>query len=312
MGRDRKDSLSSDDSLSKSDSLSSSEERQDNKNDRNNKQRSSSESLSSDDINKSKKDKKSKSSKDSKKDKEKEKKKEDKSKKSKKKISKEDKKDKKKKHKSGKDKKSKKEKKNKKDPKKYVQQPTSKASKRFGKYGIIKQIFQAFKSKINQINQSKEHAYEKRDEFQQWLADVKKLNIEALTQNEERRLFDDFIEDYNTASMPEQKYYDLVLWEQYLQSKQIGKKVKTNEEVGLDDEALKKLEREKQRQAFETQATAAALNQIYTQGNMASEIQETEAKRALMQQSYKIGDIEKALDIQKELVPEKKKPGQQG
>ncbi|KAL4467674.1 hypothetical protein ABPG74_013009 [Tetrahymena malaccensis] len=299
MGRDRKDSLSSDDSLSKSDSLSSSEERQDNKNDRNSKQRSSSESLSSDDRNKSKKDKKSKSSKESKKDKQKEKKKEEKSKKSKKKISKEDKKDKKKKHKSGKDKKSKKEKKEKKSKKEFkkqVQQPTSKASKRFGKYGII----------------NKEHAYEKRDEFQQWLADVKKLNIEALTQNEERRLFDDFIEDYNTASMPEQKYYDLVLWEQYLQSKQIGKKVKTNEEVGLDDEALKKLEREKQRQAYETQATAAALNQIYTQGNMASEIQETEAKRALMQQSYKIGDIEKALDIQKELVPEKKKPGQQG
>lgn len=39
------------------------------------------------------------------------------------------------------------------------------------------------------------------------------MNIESLGQYEEKKLFDDFIEDYNTASMPEKKYYDVNLWE---------------------------------------------------------------------------------------------------
>lgn len=63
--------------------------------------------------------------------------------------------------------------------------------------------------------ESKEHAFEKRDEFQLWLSDVKKMNIEAIGQNEEKKLFEDFIEDYNTASMPDIKYYDIKLWESF-------------------------------------------------------------------------------------------------
>lgn len=46
-------------------------------------------------------------------------------------------------------------------------------------------------------------------EFQQWAIEVKKANVEALPKWEEKELFAEFMEDFNTGTLPHKKYYDL-------------------------------------------------------------------------------------------------------
>jgi hypothetical protein len=55
--------------------------------------------------------------------------------------------------------------------------------------------------------------YIKREEFQAWLLDYKKVNPEALSQSELKKLFATFAEDYNLGILPEEKYYNLLGWE---------------------------------------------------------------------------------------------------
>lgn len=46
-------------------------------------------------------------------------------------------------------------------------------------------------------------------EFALWASEVKKLDIEVLPKAEEKEMFRTFCEDYNTATLPHQKYYSL-------------------------------------------------------------------------------------------------------
>ena len=84
------------------------------------------------------------------------------------------------------------------------------ASDQYGKYGIIRES--DLGSKIS--------------EFQQWATEVKKVNIEALAKWEEKELFAEFMEDYNTGTLPHRKYYDLMIYAQQ-QAMKAAKKGKT-------------------------------------------------------------------------------------
>ncbi len=44
-------------------------------------------------------------------------------------------------------------------------------------------------------------------EFRAWLIEEKMINREALARDQERKLFASFVEDYNTATLPHEKYY---------------------------------------------------------------------------------------------------------
>lgn len=79
-----------------------------------------------------------------------------------------------------------------------LQIPGHVASDQYGKYGIIRESDLA--SKIS--------------EFQQWATEVKRVNIEALAKWEEKELFAEFMEDYNTSTLPHRKYYDLMAYAQ--------------------------------------------------------------------------------------------------
>ena len=72
------------------------------------------------------------------------------------------------------------------------------ASDQYGKYGVIRESDLA--SKVS--------------EFQQWATEVKKVNIEAMAKWEEKELFAEFVEDYNTGTLPHRKYYDLMAYAQ--------------------------------------------------------------------------------------------------
>lgn len=54
--------------------------------------------------------------------------------------------------------------------------------------------------------------HKKREEFVCWLREIKKVNVEGITPVEEKKLFEDFSEDFNTCSFPSKKYYDLMKW----------------------------------------------------------------------------------------------------
>ena len=55
--------------------------------------------------------------------------------------------------------------------------------------------------------------YTKSAEFQRWAMEVKKLDVENMPKQEEKELFTDYMEDYNTATLPHRKYYDLEAYE---------------------------------------------------------------------------------------------------
>ncbi|KAF8332690.1 uncharacterized protein EI90DRAFT_3054047 [Cantharellus anzutake] len=51
--------------------------------------------------------------------------------------------------------------------------------------------------------------YNKEDEFRAWLIEEKMINRETLSKDQERKLFSSFVEDYNTATLPHEKYYNM-------------------------------------------------------------------------------------------------------
>jgi len=97
----------------------------------------------------------------------------------------------------------------------------------YGKYGIIQQA----------------DRYRKAREFEAWLTEVKRApSVVGGAQWEIMEYFKEFMEDYNTATLPHQKYYNFESWEaldyerkQALEAKK-GKRTRTQFD---DDEALK-------------------------------------------------------------------------
>jgi len=71
-------------------------------------------------------------------------------------------------------------------------------SDKFGKYGILSQ---------NDMNTKKE-------EFCTWLREIKKINLETISHIQEKKYFEEYVEDYNTATLASKKYYDLRKWEE--------------------------------------------------------------------------------------------------
>ena len=67
----------------------------------------------------------------------------------------------------------------------------------------------------------------KSSEFILWALEVKKVDVETLPKNDERELFRDYIEDYNTASLPHRKYYNLEAYEKYKAAKRAARGIKT-------------------------------------------------------------------------------------
>merc|ERR1712157_673176 len=133
--------------------------------------------------------------------------------------------DKKKKKKQKKDKKEKKgKKKQKQEKKKKVKKKDKKKGKagerdavsnQFGKYGVIKA----------------EDFFNKKPEFLMWSMEVKKVNTDMLGQMQMKDLFKEYIEDFNTATMPSEKYYDLHAWD----AKMSLKRQKKNRNDDMDD-----------------------------------------------------------------------------
>jgi len=167
----------------------------------------------------------------------------------------------------------------------------------WGKYGIIKE----------------DQMYEKQEEFLAWLSEVKGVPQEACSQRDLKEHFSTYVEDYNTATLPDEKYYSLRTW--YL--KEQARKARegadaqasaaaTFERTTFDDEAARKAELARER-AKRSEATTALMAKAMRESKGSSALMEDmrqqEEARRLMQVAYKTGDESKAREMALRLDP---------
>jgi len=67
------------------------------------------------------------------------------------------------------------------------------SSSQWGKHGVI----------------SDSDFYTKAQEFRTWLLEERKINPESISKDQEKREFSKFVEDFNTATLPHEKYYHM-------------------------------------------------------------------------------------------------------
>ncbi|KAI8084836.1 uncharacterized protein BX664DRAFT_337896 [Halteromyces radiatus] len=123
-------------------------------------------------------------------------------------------------------KKERKHKKSKKKSKKHKKSKLGAVGDEWGKYGIIHES----------------DIFSKEAEFQAWLIDIKKADVETLSNVKRKQMFIDFMEDYNTATMPHEKYYNLEKWEQRDRALRMGEPVpasNTEFNIQKDEERLR-------------------------------------------------------------------------
>lgn len=83
----------------------------------------------------------------------------------------------------------------KKDKKK--KKETGSVTSQWGKFGIITET----------------DLYNKDQEFRAWLLEEAKINPESISKDQTRKQFAKFVEEFNTATLPHEKYYDLPNYE---------------------------------------------------------------------------------------------------
>ncbi|KAL4079070.1 hypothetical protein J3A83DRAFT_4356077 [Scleroderma citrinum] len=99
--------------------------------------------------------------------------------------------------------------------KKKKKHATGSSSARWGKYGII----------------SETDIYNKTQEFRTWLLEERKINPEALSKDQERKEFQVFVEDYNTATLPHEKYYHMEAYERRMSALRAGEFVPPSDDA---------------------------------------------------------------------------------
>ncbi|CAN1239467.1 hypothetical protein LINGRAPRIM_LOCUS2371 [Linum grandiflorum] len=158
----------------------------------------------------------------------------------------------------------------------------------WGKYGIIRET----------------DMWNKRPEFSAWLAEVKQVNLETLSNWEEKEKFKDFMEDHNTATFPSKKYYNLDAYykRQLLKEIKSGKKVQETERTIFNDEELKRQELRREREKQKEQEVEVLKRSM--QSGMAQAMKDQALLREEMALQYKLGNYEAAAAIQRKLEPD--------
>ncbi|KIK01928.1 hypothetical protein K443DRAFT_678066 [Laccaria amethystina LaAM-08-1] len=115
----------------------------------------------------------------------------------------------KRKHKDGKRSQSKerrREKKREKKEKREKKKRTGTSAPHWGKYGII----------------SESDIFTRTHEFYTWLVEERKINPETITKDQQKKEFSRFVEDFNTATLPHEKYYNMEAYEKRMSALRQG------------------------------------------------------------------------------------------
>jgi len=155
---------------------------------------------------------------------------------------------------------------------------------------------------------------EKQEEFLAWLSEHKGVNQEALRPWELKEHFSSYVEDFNTATLPHEKYYNMRTWYMKdLERKQRegAQEAAEQQSAGFvrttfDDEAERKREmlRERERRAQEiTKVMAESMKRAGADSSLVQDMREQEEKKLAMRSSYAVGDVSKARDMAQKLDP---------
>ncbi|XP_058779872.1 DEAD-box ATP-dependent RNA helicase 42-like [Vicia villosa] len=159
----------------------------------------------------------------------------------------------------------------------------------WGKYGIIRET----------------DMWNKRPEFTAWLAEVKLVNMEHLSNWEEKQMFKEFMEDHNTATFPSKKYYSLDAYYRRQMEKEMKKgikMVKAKERTVFNDEEQRRQELLQAREKHKEEQVIALKREM--ESGMAQAMKEQAQLREEMAYQYKLGNFEAAAAIQRRLDPD--------
>ena len=165
----------------------------------------------------------------------------------------------------------------------------------WGKYGIIKEG----------------DMYPKQEEFLAWLTEVKGVAQEACGQRELKEHFSSFCEDYNTATMPSDKYYDLRAWYQREQRRVAVEGAAKARQGGFersdfDDEGARRREMAREREkrsVATTKIMASAMSAAGNESSLVADMREQEEAKKLLRATYMAGDVTKAREMSEKLDP---------
>lgn len=153
----------------------------------------------------------------------------------------------------------------------------------------------------------------KRSEFFAWCSEVKKVaSMEALAMWEETELWRTFVEDFNTATFPSDKYYDLMAWQQRKAGEEAKKrKGKEGEEApsisAADDEAARRAEAKRRREEEAAERLKEAYNALkYSDAGKKEDMKRQELLKIELRVAARTGDTEKVARLQKLLAPDPK------
>jgi hypothetical protein len=178
----------------------------------------------------------------------------------------------------------------------------------YGKYGIIRE----------------DSYYAKQKEFEVYMEEVKKIpGVDCLPRRDVMEYFKSYIEDYNTATMPHEKYYFYAKWESEKYQQEQARKAgggrnpdfvyASDDEAGgghgargmTDEEALwrdQRASREKQQQIEFQQLKARMANSTGAREDMRRQ----EQLRGELQLAYRSGDTAAIAKLERVLKPDDK------
>ncbi|EFN57120.1 hypothetical protein CHLNCDRAFT_143975 [Chlorella variabilis] len=186
-------------------------------------------------------------------------------------------------------KKEKKEKRGSKDKARAKQATRGAIGHEYGKYGLIRET----------------DMYTKRPEFQLWAMEVKNIDIEAMPRSEEKEMFKDYMEEFNTATLPHRKYYDLEMYEKQQAAKAARKGLPAGgavERTAFEDEKERQRELAAERKRMAAEKMKKAYDELRTT-DKAKDMREQQLLRSQMELAYKTGDRKKAEKLAELLKP---------
>lgn len=162
-------------------------------------------------------------------------------------------------------------------------------TERYGKYGLITEFDKPAKEA----------------EFHQWLLEVKNKSLNCMSGHDERKIFEEFVEEYNTATFPSKKFYDLAKWEAHMLKKRSLKVSAEDDTPGsagrlaqFDDEKLRREEIRREREKEKRKELDEALETLKRDKDVVEAMRRQKALRLEMDYLFKTGKIEQAREIQ--------------
>lgn len=148
---------------------------------------------------------------------------------------------------------------------------------------------------------------EKEPEFRAWLEEVKRVNLESVTKHEEREYFKEYAEDYNTNTLPGEKFYNLDRWAVAEAARRAAAdaagETRAEERLTFDDEAERKAELARQRAERTAEYKRSAYERMKDTGDLQN-LREQERLKEQRKQAYNVGDAETVEKINKILAPD--------